>query len=76
MTYLIKPATLPFKRDPRRDAIETWRIAEQLVIERWEQYTTAARLDRQAAFHTYRAALDAEEAAASELEQLNLRKAA
>lgn len=76
MTYLINPATLSFKRDAGGDAIERWRMAEQLVIERWAEYTTAARADRGEAFGAYVAALDAEEAAASELQQLNLRKAA
>lgn len=76
MTYLINPATLPFTRDRHAEAIDAWRLAERLVVKRWEQYTAAPRADRPAAFYAYIAALDAEEAAAAELQQPDLRKAA
>jgi hypothetical protein len=43
MTFLINPATLPFKHDARMEAVELWRTAERLVAERWAQYSTAGR---------------------------------
>jgi hypothetical protein len=76
MTFLINPATLPFKRDTQGDAIERWRRAEELVMERWKQYMAAGYMEREAAYRAYVAALDAEQAAASELEQLAFSKAA
>jgi hypothetical protein len=76
MTFLINPATLPFKHDARMEAVELWRTAERLVAERWAQYSTAGRNQASAAYNAYLAALDAEEAAADELRQLNLSKAA
>jgi hypothetical protein len=76
MTFLINPDTLPFRRDPQIDALADWRAAEQLVTERWEQYSAAGSQEAPAAYSAYLAALDAEEVAASDLEQLTLRKAA
>ena len=76
MTFLINPVTFPFGRDPRIEALDVWRAAERLVAERWDQYTTAERSQAPAAYSAYLAALDAEEAAAGDLQQLSLRKAA
>jgi hypothetical protein len=76
MPFLIKQDTLPFRRGTQMDALADWREAEQLVSERWEQYMAAERHEAPAAYSAYLAALDAEEAAASDLEQLTLRKAA
>lgn len=76
MTFLINPATLPFRRDPRIEALDVWRAAERLVAARWDQYTTAERSQAPAAYSAYLAALDGEEAAAAEVQQLSPRKAA
>jgi hypothetical protein len=76
MPFLINQGTLPFKRDPLMEAFADWRDAEQLVTARWEQYRAAERHEAPAAYSAYLAALDAEESAASDLEQLTLRKAA
>ena len=76
MTFLINPATFPLWRDPRMEALNVWRTAERLVAARWDQYTTADHSEAPAAFSAYMAALDAEEAAAGDLRQLSLRKAA
>jgi hypothetical protein len=76
MTFLINPASLPFTRDARMEAVERWRTAERLVAERWAQYSTAGRDQALVAYNAYLAALDAEEAAADELRQLSLSKAA
>jgi hypothetical protein len=76
MTFLINPAIRPFRRDPQIEALDVWRAAERLVAACWDQYTTAQRSQAPAAYSAYLAALDAEEAAAGELQQLSLRKAA
>jgi hypothetical protein len=62
--------------DPRAQAFEVWRDAEQLVATRWHAFLNAEREARRCAFASYFAALDAEEAAASELASLGLRMAA
>ena len=58
--------------DPRAQALEVWRDAGQLVWTRWETFLEADPEIRQWAFASYVAALDAEEAAASELAWLTL----
>ena len=53
--------------DPRAEALEVWRDAEQLVSTRWDAFLEAEPEARRFAFASYVAALDAEEAAATEL---------
>ena len=62
--------------DPRAQALEVWRDAEQLVSTRWEAFLGAEPDARRFAFASYLAALDAEQAAATELASLALRIAA
>ena len=62
--------------DPRAQAIEVWRDAEALVATRWRAFLEAEPETRRFAFASYVAALDAEEAAATELASLALRLAA
>ena len=62
--------------DPRAQALEAWRDAEELVSTRWETFVGAAPEARRFAFASYVAALDAEEAAATDLASLSLRIAA
>ena len=45
-------------------ALESWRSAEALVRDRWQQFLTAGRSARPTAFAAYVAALDLEAAAA------------
>jgi DNA-binding transcriptional LysR family regulator len=56
--------------DHRAQALEVWREAEQLVSTRWEAFVKAEPQTRRWAFASYVAALDAEEAAATELASL------
>ena len=62
--------------DPRHHALERWREAEQLVSTRWDEFLKAELETRRWAFASYVAALDAEEAAATELASNALRLAA
>ena len=62
--------------DPRAQALEVWRDAEQLVSTRWDAFLEAEGEARRFAFASYVAALDAEEAAATELAYFALRVAA
>jgi hypothetical protein len=62
--------------DPRAEALEEWRAAEQLVSTRWEAFLKAEPETRRWAFASYVAALDAEEAAATDLAAPALRIAA
>jgi hypothetical protein len=62
--------------DPRAQALEVWRNAEQLVSTRWDAFLEAEPEARRFAFASYAAALDAEEAAATDLASLVLRVAA
>jgi uncharacterized damage-inducible protein DinB len=62
--------------DPRAEALEVWREAEQLVSTRWDAFLQAEPEARRFIFASYVAALDAEEAAATELASLALRTAA
>jgi len=64
------------RTDPRAEALEVWRDAEQLVSTRWDAFLKAEGDAHRFAFASYVAALDAEEAAAAELATLNLRIAA
>jgi hypothetical protein len=63
--------------DPRwARALETWRQAEGLVAIRWQAFLEAGPQSRSSAFTSYVAALDAEEAAATEITALSSRIAA
>ena len=62
--------------DPRAEALEVWRDAEQLVSTRWDAFLEAGPETRRFAFASYVAALDAEEVAAAELASFALRMAA
>jgi uncharacterized damage-inducible protein DinB len=62
--------------DPRAQALEEWRDAEQLVSTRWEAFLQADPESRRFAFASYVAALDAEEAASLALWSLSTRLAA
>jgi hypothetical protein len=62
--------------DPRAQALEVWREAEQLVSTRWDTFLKAEPEARRFAFASYVAALDAEEAAATELASVVFRIAA
>ena len=53
------------------EALETWRGAADLVRMRWHAFLQAGSASRTSAFAAYVAALDAEEAAAAELELLS-----
>ena len=64
------------RTDPRAQALEEWRDAEQLVSTRWGTFLEAEDEARRFAYASYVAALDAEEAAATELASLALRIAA
>jgi len=62
--------------DPRAQALEAWPDAEQLVATRWHAFLKAEPEVRRFAFASYVAALDAEEAARTELALSALRTAA
>ena len=62
--------------DPRAEALEVWRDAQQLVATRWHAFLEAGPETRRFAFASYVAALDAEEVAAAELASFALRMAA
>jgi hypothetical protein len=64
------------RTDPRAQALEAWRDAEQLVATRWRSFLEAGPEARRFAFASYVAALDAEEAAATLLASSALRMAA
>ena len=61
---------------PEARALEVWHEAASLVSLRWAAFVAAEPVTRRFAFASYIAALDAEEAAAAELEALSLRRAA
>ena len=68
---------LKFDRfDPRAQALEVWRNAEQIVSDRWDAFLSSEPETRRWAFASYLAALDAEEAAANELASFSLLVAA
>ena len=54
-------------------ALERWREAASVVSLRWAAFVAAEPVTRQWTFASYVAALDAEDAAAAELEALSLR---
>ena len=61
---------------PQATALERWREAASVVSLRWAAFVAAEPVTRRWAFASYVAALDAEDAAAAELEALSLRLAA
>jgi hypothetical protein len=58
---------------PQARALDSWREAASLVSDRWAAFVAAESVTRQWAFASYVAALDAEEAAAAQLEALSFR---
>jgi hypothetical protein len=58
---------------PQATALERWREAASVVSLRWAAFVAAEPVTRQWTFASYVAALDAEDAAAAELEALSLR---
>jgi hypothetical protein len=76
MPFLTRSGASPFGANPFMHALGEWRVASHAVTARWEAYLAADRADRPRVFAAFTAALDAEAAAASELEQLQLREAA
>jgi len=61
----------PFAPRSHALAIETWRQAESVVATRWRVFLQAGPENRAWAFASYVAALDAEQAAAAEVEALS-----
>jgi hypothetical protein len=76
MTFLVRTPTTSPESEPYERALEDWRRQATLVAELWETYQAASREGRAPAFRAYLAALDAEEAAATELAGLSLAKVA
>ena len=68
--------TLSFADRGQAEALEVWRAAADLVRTRWQTFLEAEPECRRWAFASYVAALDAEEAAAADVEGFSLRKAA
>jgi hypothetical protein len=61
--------TLPLTT--RNQALETWRDSASLVAFRWRAFLDADSATRRSAFAAYVAALDAEEAAATDMQILS-----
>jgi hypothetical protein len=68
--------TSSFAARSRVEALESWREAESLVRIRWQAFLEAGSKGRSSAFAAYVAALDAEEAAATEMALLSFDVAA
>jgi hypothetical protein len=66
----------PFAAVAWARALDTWREAASLVTTRWELFRDAEPETRRWAFASYMAALDAEEAAATDMAALSTRIAA
>ena len=73
---MFRTAAITLHYQPDLEPLEAWRAAEELVQARWAEYRAAPREDRAGAFAAYTAALDAEAAAARELESMALDPAA
>jgi hypothetical protein len=67
MTFLNRPGAPRYKAQLQARARETWRDAESLVQLRWDDFLAADRASRSGAYAAFRAALDAEAAAAAGL---------
>ena len=65
------PTTPLFAARGQASALETWREASSLVWVRWRVFLEADSVSRPWAFASYVAALDAEEAAATEVAALS-----
>jgi hypothetical protein len=70
------PTKSPFTVQARALALETWREAASLVSTRRQVFLDAEPGSREWAFASYSAALDAEEAAASDMAALSAQIAA
>jgi hypothetical protein len=76
MNFLLTPGAPLYREQLRARALDSWRNAAMLVSLEWDAYLAADGDARSDAFAAYEAALDAERAAADELELLNLDQAA
>jgi hypothetical protein len=76
MTFLLRTRTTSPEGEVYERALEDWRRQATLVADLWETYQAANREGQALAFRAYTAALDAEEAAASELAGLSPAKGA
>ena len=63
--------TSPFTLNSRDRALDIWRDAASLVAFRWRAFLDADAASRPGAFAAYVAALDAEEAAATDMHMLS-----
>jgi hypothetical protein len=70
--FTTSPLTYLFAGRNRDQALEAWREAADLVGIRWQNFLEADSESRRWTFALYVAALDAEEAAATELAALAL----
>jgi hypothetical protein len=68
--------TVSFANRGHAQALDVWRAAADLVSTRWQTFLEAEAESRRWAFASYVAALDAEEAAAAQVEGFQMRKAA
>jgi hypothetical protein len=76
MTFLLRKPTSSPESEPYDRAWEDWRRQARLAADLWEAYLAVSREGRDPAFRAYMAALDAEEAAATELAGVRLAKVA
>lgn len=74
--FTIPGRTSPFRERIRSLAVSRWRDATRLVWTQWDRFLAAPPATRSVAFAAYLAALDAESAAAGELANLKLARAA
>jgi hypothetical protein len=70
--FTTSPITSLFAGRSRDQALEAWRDAADVVGTRWQNFREADSESRPWTFALYVAALDAEEAAATELAALSL----
>jgi hypothetical protein len=76
MTSLLRTPETSQKSDRYALALEAWRRQARLVADLWATYQVATREGQAIAFRAYMNALDAEEAAATELAGLALARVA
>jgi hypothetical protein len=68
MTFLVHPGAPVRRAQLQARALDAWRDAELVVMLQWDKFLVADRASRREAFAAYMAALDAEAAAAGELD--------
>ncbi|HEX6712709.1 MAG TPA: hypothetical protein VF066_04960 [Thermoleophilaceae bacterium] len=76
MTSLLHTPKTSRRSEPYQLALEAWRRQARLVADLWATYRVATREGQAIAFRAYMAALDDEEAAATELAGLALARVA